>query len=58
MMQSEKRLNSAVLLYIFSLIILVFINILKSVSIIDVVYLLVLICSILKIMIIMHKNRK
>ena len=57
-MQSEKHLNAAVLLYLFSLLILVVFNMIDEISIIDVGYLVVLLCCVLKFFLIMREERK
>ena len=57
-MQSEKHLDNAVLIYLFLLIILVVVNMLDDVSIFDVIYLVALVCSVLKYFMIMRENRK
>ena len=58
MMQSEKHLNLAVLLYLFSLMILAIANMIDNFSIIDVVYLIVLICGVFRIIFAIREERK
>ena len=56
-MQSEKQLDNAVLLYLIILFLLVITNIFKSIGVVDLLYLLVVICSILKIFMIIYKRK-
>lgn len=57
-MQSEKHLNNAVFIYLFILILIVVINMVKNISILDVVYLVALICSVFKYYLILQEDRK
>lgn len=56
-MQSEKQLDNAVLLYLIILFLLVITNIFKSIGVVDILFLLVVICSILKIFMIIYKRK-
>ena len=56
-MQSEKQLDNAVLLYLIILFLFVITNIFKSIGVVDLLYLLVVICSILKIFMIIYKRK-
>lgn len=57
-MQIEKHLNNAVLIYLFLLIGLVIKNMFDNACFMDVIYLVALICAILKYFIILNKIRK
>ena len=57
-MQSDKHLDNPVLLYLFLLILFVVINMFNDVDIFDVIYLVVLLCSVLKYFMVMRENRK
>ena len=55
-MQSKKRMNNAVLIYFFLLIILVCLNMYKGANIVDLIYFISLICAILKSLLIIREN--
>ena len=57
-MQREKHLDTAVLVYLFVILTFITINIINSVSICDLVYLVVVVCCVLKYFIIVHDCRK
>ena len=57
-MQSEKSLNNAVLLYLSALICFTIINVFNDLCIVNIVYLIILICAILKCVMIINDNRK
>ena len=56
-MQSEKRLDNAVLLYLFILMILAIANMIREINLVDVLYLLAIVCAGLKCFLIMHKRK-
>lgn len=57
-MQIEKHLDNAVLIYLFLLICLVIINMVNKACFMDVIYLVTLICAILKYFMITNRIRK
>ncbi len=57
-MQDKEHNNIAVLIYMLLLVVLVISNMLKEVDILDIIYLVALICCILKYFMIMHEDRK
>ncbi len=57
-MQSDKHLNGAVFIYFLVLIMMVILNMLKGINMLDVIYLITLICCSLKCMIIVRADRK
>ena len=57
-MQSDKHLDNAVLIYFITLIIVVIINMIKNIDFFDVVYLITLLCSVLKYFLIIFEDRK
>ena len=57
-MQNFKRLNNAVLIYLLGLICFVVINVFNNICVIDIVYLITLVCAIFKYFKIMIECRK
>lgn len=57
-MQSDKHLDNAVLIYFIILIIVVIINMIKNIDFLDIVYLIALLCSVLKYLLIVCEDRK
>ena len=57
-MQSDYRLNNAVLIYFVLLFLFVIADIVKSINIFDLVYLVALVCSILKYVFVIHGVRR
>ena len=57
-MQKEKHLDNAVLIYFIILIIVVIINMIKNIDFLDIVYLVALLCSVLKYFLIVNEDRK
>ena len=58
MMQSDRRLNSAVLIYLLVLIMVVIKKMIDSINMLDVVYLVALLSCILKFLIVVREDRK
>jgi len=57
-MQKERYLNHMLLVYIMFLLIFAVINVISSVSILDVMYLIVVICCVFKYLFVIHEVRK
>ena len=57
-MQSEKHLNTAVLVYLLLLLVLVIVNLINDGTILDVMYLVCVVCCVLKYFLIIKENRK
>lgn len=57
-MQKEKHLDNAVLIYFIILIIVVIFNMIKNIDFLDIVYLVALLCSVLKYFLIVNEDRK
>lgn len=57
-MQNSSKLNMMVLGYMLLLVVLVIFNMLKNVSFLDIIYLISLLCCILKYFMIVFENRK
>ena len=57
-MQSEKHLDTAVLLYLFLLLIFVIVNMTQGINILDLIYLIVVLCCVLKYFIIKNNRKK
>lgn len=57
-MDTEKHLDAAILIYLFILLLFVGINLINKVNIFDVMYLVVVVCCVLKYFIIIRNNRK
>lgn len=57
-MDTEKHLDAAILIYLFILLLFVGINLINKVNIFDVMYLVVVVCCVLKYFIIICNNRK
>lgn len=57
-MDTEKHGNIAVFLYLMSLLFVVVYKIIKDASYLDIIYLVVVVCCVLKFLIIMHDKRK
>lgn len=55
-MQKEKNLNNAVLLYFIALVIMVVVNMLEEVELLDIIYLIALICAIIKYFLIVYRK--
>lgn len=57
-METEKNPHNAVLIYFIVLIIIVISNMTVEIKLIDIVYLIVLICSVIKYFIVIAETRK
>ena len=57
-MNDEKHNSNAVLIYLLLLIMFVISNMIKEVTILDVIYLIALVCSVLKYFMVVRENRK
>ena len=57
-MQCEKHLDNAVLIYLFLLITFVVIKMLDDCCIFDIIYLITLVCAVIKCLMIMKECRK
>lgn len=57
-MQNNLRLNMMILGYMLLLVVLVIFNMIREVSFLDIIYLISLLCCILKYFMIVFENRK
>ena len=57
-MDTEKHGNIAVFIYLISLLFIVVYKIIRDASYLDIIYLVVVVCCVLKFLIIMHDKRK
>lgn len=57
-MQSEKHINAAVLIYLLLLSILAIVNLVRKGNVLDVIYLVVIVCCVFKYFMIVHEDRK
>ena len=57
-MQSDKHLDKAVFIYLLVLIMIVVLKMLGGINILDVIYLITLVCSVLKCIMIVRADRK
>ena len=57
-MQSDKHLSSAVFIYLSILMVIVIFKIIKDINILDIIYLVTLLCSVLKYIIVVRESRK
>lgn len=57
-MDTEKHGNIAVFIYLMSLLFVVVYKIIRDASYLDIIYLVVVVCCVLKFLIIIHDKRK
>ena len=57
-MQSDKHLDKAVFIYLLVLIMVVVLKMFGGINILDVIYLITLVCSVLKCIVIVRADRK